>query len=76
MRFLHKKVGKYFHILDLGKGQNINDFVCRCEDDDSEEKFDVGYVSNILLGDIFPLNPNKGAFFAPVNQKVVTTGKK
>ena len=86
MRFLHTRkaertpaelVGKYIHITGLGKGKNINDFVCHCEDDDDNKEytFDVGYVSNILLGDIFPLNPNKGAFFAPVNQMVVTGNK-
>ena len=47
-----------FTVERLGKGKTINQYLCRLDGNETEEYwFDIGYVSNKLLTDIFPTNP-------------------
>ena len=47
-----------FTVERLGKGKTANKYLCRLDGNETEEYwFDVGYVSNKLLMEIFPSNP-------------------
>ena len=43
-----------FSIVKLGKGKTANHYVCKLDGSNKEYNFDMGYVQNLLLGDIFP----------------------
>lgn len=61
LEFLHKKHVKNtprkfgtFKVMKLGKGVNVNKYVCMFGDAKREYLFDMGYVQNLLIPDIFP----------------------